>query len=185
MPFLIDGYNLLHAMDLLPQQTGPDGLRKARTALLGRLAGALGAQASEVTVVFDAANAPPDAPDRLVHRRLHVLFAKDEQQADDLITKLISGCSAPQQLTVVSDDRELVKTAEACGCRTMRCEEFLAWLDRRYARHAPPSPESQAKTQGLTEAQAAPWLREFADLDEDPSLGEPLFPDLDDPTQPR
>ena len=57
--FLIDGYNLLHAMGVLHGRVGPTGLQKARLRLLGLLHGAHGEASSAVTVVFDAAHAPP------------------------------------------------------------------------------------------------------------------------------
>ena len=50
--YLIDGYNLLHAMGILHGRTGPTGLEKARLGLLGLLKGAYGDEASAVTVVF-------------------------------------------------------------------------------------------------------------------------------------
>ncbi|MCS6851745.1 MAG: NYN domain-containing protein, partial [Gemmataceae bacterium] len=58
MRYLIDGYNLIHAMGLIRGRAGPWGLEKARRNLLGVLWGALGDEASEVTVVFDAAWGP-------------------------------------------------------------------------------------------------------------------------------
>ena len=55
--YVIDGYNLLHAMGLLGGRAGPHGLEKARGQLVGLLRGGFGGQAGAVTVVFDAANA--------------------------------------------------------------------------------------------------------------------------------
>src|SRR5262245_54622478 len=62
MFFLIDGYNLLHAMGVLHGRVGPTGLEKARGRLLGLLRGAYAEQEHDhVTVIFDAAKAPPGA----------------------------------------------------------------------------------------------------------------------------
>src|SRR5690349_19449608 len=61
MRYLIDGYNLLHAMGLLHGKAGPHGLEKARLALLGHLCGCHRENVSAVTVVFDASGAPPGA----------------------------------------------------------------------------------------------------------------------------
>src|SRR5437660_1185762 len=54
MPYLIDGYNLLHAMGLLGGTVGPHGLEKARAGLLGLVSGTHAEAVAEVTVVFDA-----------------------------------------------------------------------------------------------------------------------------------
>ena len=51
MPYLIDGYNLLHAMGVLRGKVGPQGLEKARLRLLGLLRGVYGKDAGAVTVV--------------------------------------------------------------------------------------------------------------------------------------
>ena len=55
MFYLIDGYNLLHALGMVRRQLEPAGLERARRALLEFLKKAHGEEASAVTVVFDAA----------------------------------------------------------------------------------------------------------------------------------
>src|SRR5438874_4475058 len=98
MAYLIDGYNLLHALGILRGRTGPHGLEKARLGLLGLLHGALGDRAAEASVVFDAAGAPPGAPAEMDFHGIHVLFAVREEQADDLIEALIQRDSDPRRL---------------------------------------------------------------------------------------
>ena len=63
MKYLVDGYNLLHALGLLQARAGPAGLHKARLGLLGLLHRALGAESSSVTVIFDANQAPAGLPE--------------------------------------------------------------------------------------------------------------------------
>src|SRR2546423_542027 len=104
MLYLIDGYNLLHAMGVMRPRMGPSGLERARGSLLGLLAGVYGDEANLVTVVFDAAAAPRGAEREQHHRGIIVRFAIDEAEADDLIEQLIRKASTPKQLTVVSDD---------------------------------------------------------------------------------
>ena len=60
MPFVIDGYNLLHAMGLLGGPVGPHRLAKARAGLLGLVA-AVHADSDPATIVFDARRAPARA----------------------------------------------------------------------------------------------------------------------------
>jgi YacP-like NYN domain len=89
MSYVIDGYNLLHAMGLLRGKVGPNGLEKARLGLLGMLRAVYGDDSTTVTVVFDAAHAPADAPEQEEYQGIHVRFAVQQEQADDLIEKLI------------------------------------------------------------------------------------------------
>src|SRR5438477_11517341 len=111
MSYLIDGYNLLHAMGLLGGRVGPTGLEKARLGLMGLLRAVYGEQAATVTVVFDAAHAPPGTPEAEDYQGIHVRFAVRQEQADDLIEALIHRESSPRQLTVVSDDHRIQRAA--------------------------------------------------------------------------
>jgi predicted RNA-binding protein with PIN domain len=174
MLWLIDGYNLLFAAGLLAEgQIGPHGVEKARLGLLGRLASVLGDQAARATVVFDARHSPPGAPAAGSHRGVHVHFAHEKQEADDLIEQLIHD-NASRSLTVVSNDQRLIRAAKQRDCRSISCEEFMAWLDQKQqTRRARERPEEPAeKTEGLPAGREDPLLKELADLDSDPSLGE-------------
>src|SRR4051794_15010603 len=118
--YVIDGYNLLHAMGALGGKAGPHGLEKARGRLLGMLHGAMGEESSAVTVVFDAAHAPPgSARDQDAHG-IHVKFATGKQEADDVIEQLIRQSSSPKTLHVVSDDHRLHQAAKRRGCAIRR-----------------------------------------------------------------
>jgi predicted RNA-binding protein with PIN domain len=168
--YVIDGYNLLHAMGVLGGRVGPRGLEKARRRLLGLLAGAFGENAAAVTVVFDAAGALPGADAELADRGLHVLFAVGKQQADDVIERLIRQSSAPKSLHVVSDDRRVQQAARRRHCVVLQCEEFLPLLDRmRQSRRRKPA-ELTEKRESLSEQETQGWLREFGDLEKDPAL---------------
>src|SRR5689334_17692648 len=136
MLYLIDGYNLLHAMGVARRRMGPDGLEQARQNLLGVLHGAFGDESANVTVVFDAAKPPPGAPAETDYHGIHVRFAIGLAAADDLIELLIRKASAPRHLTVVSDDHRLQKAARHRRCVVSGCGDFLSELERR--RKPPP-----------------------------------------------
>lgn len=172
MPVLIDGYNVLFALALIPKEVQPGDLQRARLTLLDMIKDALGEQARDVTVVFDADGAPPGAPGDYVRHGITVHFAKRKEEADDLIEKLIHQSSVPKKLTVVSSDFRLRQAAERRGARAVRSEEFLEWLDeQRSARRGSPvrKPESEEKPPGDTDAED--WLRAFGQLDDEPSNG--------------
>jgi predicted RNA-binding protein with PIN domain len=173
MTYLIDGYNLLHAMGVLRDRVGPHGLEKARQRLLGLLQGALGVDATNVTVVFDAAAAPAGAQEEQVYRGIRVRFAVHEE-ADDLIEDLIHHSPAPKQLTVVSDDHRLQESARRRQCGVLGCLDFLEELDRTRRAHKTRSaaePEKQSSSKDKER-----WLRAFADLDHEPEMKELFGP---------
>jgi len=172
MFYLIDGYNLLYAMGVLRKRMGPDGLEKARQNLLGVLHGSFGDESANVTVVFDAARPPPGVPGEAEYHGLHVRFAIGQAAADDLIELLIRKASAPRHLTVVSDDHRLQKAARRRHCVVSGCGDFLQSLERR--RKPPPARpgEQPAKPSGVSREETQHWLKEFADLADDPALKE-------------
>jgi hypothetical protein len=167
MLYLLDGYNLLHAMGVVSNPLGPHGLERARGRLLGLLHGTYEDASNSVTVVFDARDVPADLPAEVEYHGIHVTFAVEHEQADDLIEMLIRQASAPKNLTVVSDDHRIQNAARRRHCVVRGCQDYLEELDRlRHERKVKP-PDAPAKTAGLTAEETERWLREFADLQEE------------------
>lgn len=177
--YLVDGYNLLHAMGVLGGRVGPQGLSKARLNLFGLLRGALGEEASTVTVVFDAAHAPHGALDDQEYEGIHIRFAVDHAQADDLIESLICQSPTPKQLTVVSDDRRIQKAAHRRRCVALGCLDFLENLNQRRPKNHPSEALPSDKA-GNSPKDTEMWIKEFAHLDDEKEMKELFGPfDLD------
>jgi hypothetical protein len=176
MPFLIDGYNLLHALGLLHGRTGPNGLAKARAALLGLVTAAHGDAAGEVTVVFDARHARGGAEDSEHRGGVHVEFTRGED-ADDRIEWLIAHDPAPKRLVVVSDDHRLQQAARRRSCVAWKCGDYLDWLDRR-RRPRQRSAPAEEKPSAAGSAEADRWQAVFGDLDREPAWDELFGPDF-------
>ena len=176
MRYLIDGYNLLHAMGLLHGRVGPHALEKARLALLAHLGSVHRAEAAAVTVVFDAAGARPGAAAEDEYQRMHIRYALDGP-ADDLIEDLIQREAAPRQLTIVSDDHRIQQAGRRRRCLVLGCMEYL---DRMEEVRPPTAPSSEApsKPAAVSGEETHYWLREFADLADDPKWREALGPDF-------
>jgi predicted RNA-binding protein with PIN domain len=158
MRYLIDGYNLAHAMNLLSARSPASRLESARRNLLDRLALGHGREAGNVAVVFDARAAPPGVPARQEIFGIEVRFAP---VADDLIEDLLAEERTPRQLTVVSDDRRLQQAARRRGCAVLGCLDYLERLAAPPAAKAPPAPEAPAKPQGSSGEETRYWLERF------------------------
>ncbi|HEY7329359.1 MAG TPA: NYN domain-containing protein [Gemmataceae bacterium] len=185
MRYLIDGYNLLHAIGLLCGKVGPHGLEKARLALLGRLCGDHASDASTVTVVFDASRAPPGANAEENHQGIRVLFALDGE-ADELIETLIQREPTPRQLMVVSDDHRIQQAGRRRRCVVRNCLDYLEEVERK--RTKPSVPDTPAKPECISNAETQHWLQEFAELVDDPKWQEelgPVFRDAGKGMQPK
>jgi len=112
MPFLIDGYNLLHVTGILGTGLRAGTLERARLALLNFLTLTLDAsERARTTIVFDAQSAPPGLPHHLEHEGINVLFADRKTDADSVIEDLIQKHSAPRTLIVVSSDHRIQRAA--------------------------------------------------------------------------
>lgn len=174
MRYLIDGYNLLHAMGLLHGRTGPHALENARLALLARLCG--DGKTASLTVVFDAAGAPPGAAQEDEYRGIHIYYARDGS-ADDIIETLIQREAKPSQLTIVSDDHRIQQAGRRRRCPVMGCLDYL--VERPHPDgDKPAAPEAPLKPEKVSGEEIQHWLNEFADLADDPSWREVMGPDF-------
>src|SRR5437588_7232801 len=170
MKYMIDGYNLLHALGLIRTRAGPADLHKARLGLLRLLHSRLGEESASVTVVFDADRAPGRLPEEEVYEGIHIRYAVHEPEADDLIEDMIRRQPVPQQLAVVSDDHRLQRAAQRRNCKVLGCGEFLDCLEPRLKKSPSHTQESDAKPKTVSEGELRGWLKEFSELQDDPNL---------------
>jgi len=183
MRYLVDGYNLMYAVGLLGKRLGPEGFRKVRTRFLNDLSDALGPlDAAQTTVVFDAAESPGDFPSESRHKGMSVVFAVDDDSADERIELLIARHTAPKGLTVVSSDRRIRKAATRRKARAVAAETFWVEMDARKQRRSrdaalPPPPPDRPAPRTLSAEESAYWAGEFADLDASPGTREALGQD--------
>ncbi|MBI1831083.1 MAG: NYN domain-containing protein [Planctomycetes bacterium] len=133
--YIIDGYNLIHALGMIQKNEPAGGLEDSRRRLLSFLAGVFAGQTSRVIVVFDAQDAPPGATRQLHFQGLKVHFAPKHLTADDWIEKLIADEKQPRGLVVISNDHRLQIAARQRGARAWPHD---ALLDFAESRNAPP-----------------------------------------------
>jgi uncharacterized protein len=178
MRTLIDGYNLMYALGLLGKRHGPDGFRKVRTRFLNDLANALGAVAAhQTTVVFDATDPPGHLPRESTHKGISVVYAVDDESADERIEHLIAAHSSPKTLTVVSSDHRIRQAATRRKARAITADGF--WQELETPRRGPPPPppptaEEEARLHGLSPNEAASWLDTFRHVADSPEAREVL-----------
>lgn len=119
---LVDGYNLMHALDSRLIKT----LEEKRQDLIERLSAYQSKKGMEITVVFDGAQGNIFAS-RDRYQRVTIVFTLPPQSADDWI---IRECREnPGQYLVVSNDQEIVRAAETNGCMSLSNEHFLGKME--------------------------------------------------------
>ncbi|MBP3959760.1 NYN domain-containing protein [Gemmata sp. G18] len=141
MTFLIDGYNLMHAVGLVSRATPSAHFERARTRFLDWLADGVKGRAATLRVVFDAQDAPAPSLE-MTHRGVRVRFAY-QRTADDVIEDLVAVEQKPHAVTVVSNDSRVREAARRADCGVASCQEFTDWLisDRAPGASASSAPE--------------------------------------------
>ncbi len=170
--YLIDGYNLIHALGMIQKQMGPGGLEASRTRLLDFLAEGFGADALCCTIVFDAKQAPRGVSRSQEYHGLAIRFAPKMQSADDLIETLIDETPQPKSLVVVSNDARLQNAAKRRGARAWSHEAILDFLEERQAVAPEVKVPPKEKTEHVSPEEMKRWLKEFGALEKDPELKE-------------
>ena len=162
MRYLIDGYNLLHALGLARKTGGRAAWDRARRDLLDWLADRHGAAAGDVTVVFDAQNSLGGVVEES-HRGLRVLRHRG-RTADDVIEDQLRDERSPKTLTVVSNDARVREAATRSGAAVLKCGEYVdQLLGAIRSRPGAPPDESPEKDVQPSAAEKAEWLRTFGD----------------------
>jgi uncharacterized protein len=158
--YLIDGYNLLHALGLARKGGGRAAWDRARVQLLDWLADQLGDSASDATVAFDAQNAIGG----IIEERYRGLRTVRDRgrSADDLIEDLLQSEREPSTLTVVSNDTRMRDAANHQGAIICRCQEFVDELlaTRQRVATKPLRLPAEKDVLPTVEEQEA-WLRAF------------------------
>lgn len=167
MRYLIDGYNLLHA--LLGPPATPHGLESARHRLLDRLCELPRLEPPALIVVFDALNSPNGLPSRDRYRGIALHFSR-QQTADDHIEELLRTEPQPKTLTVVSDDLRVQTAARRRTCLFLGC---LDWVEAM-KRPAPVERKAEAAEKPESVGEAEQWLRAFGSADRDQDDLRPL-----------
>ena len=163
MALLIDGYNLLHVTAIV----GHGGLRGSREGLLRFLASAIDPrERSQTTIVFDAAEAPPNLPRTLVVKEMTIHFSSEYDNADELIEELIEAHSVPKSLLVVSSDHRIQRAARRRKSPFVDSDVWFAEALRRRAAMKTPAPIVAKPAGPLNGEEIAFWLAEFGDVGE-------------------
>lgn len=150
--FLIDGYNLMHALGLVSRTSPAPHFERARTRFLDWLADGAKGRAASLRVVFDAQQAPSPSLET-VHRGVRVRFAF-KRTADDVIEELVAVEQKPHAVTVVSNDARVREAGRRAECGVATCEEFTDWLlgdDSEYQGADAPRPPEPDKPEPTAE----------------------------------
>ncbi|HXG59932.1 MAG TPA: NYN domain-containing protein [Planctomycetota bacterium] len=143
--FLIDGYNLLHAI------AGGRPTAEARERMVARVEAWCRREGYRARIVFD-----PTAGLRALETRgaVEIRGVAEGRTADEEILRTLASTSDRTAYTVVSDDRAIATGARKRRFRVVSCREFLRRLEGPGSGE-PPEPG------GVPPGEVDYWMREF------------------------
>ncbi len=157
MPLLLDAYNILHVVGVLPPDLAGIDLEELADLVAGSRY-----RHEPVILVCDG----PVRHHRVAHPSVHVRFAGSGRTADDLIMRLVGRSTAPRRVTVVTSDREIIQTVRRRRATVIESNRFLGMLAEDHATtRAESSPGARASPRlRVDQREVEAWLRWF-DLD--------------------
>ncbi|TFG47588.1 MAG: hypothetical protein E4H40_06195 [Candidatus Brocadiia bacterium] len=158
MPFVIDGYNLLHSIQKNADTSGP--ISDVQLChMIGKYLRIVGDTAE---IVFDGLGPPEKTPFENIYNA-DIIFTGTKTDADTIIENKIAANSAPKRLTVISSDNRIRMAAKVRKAVSLKSEIF--WLDlQKKVDDKKTAKEPYQKRQGLSESETDHWLKIF-DLD--------------------
>jgi len=165
MPLLLDTYNILHVVGVLPPEiAGIDTNGLAQLLERSRWA------PQGCWLICDGTEKPE------VNRSqgtIQIHFAGPGRTADEAIAQLVEKSSAPRSLTVVTSDREVQRHARTRKCRIIDAKDFLTKLSEDISRGLPTSTSPEHSNTPLSKKAVQDWIQSFGvsrDLDVQSSI---------------
>jgi len=158
MPLIVDTYNVLHVVGVLPpEEAGIDLPGLIRLIQHSRY------RNERVELICDGA--PREDVPSGKHGPCIVRYSGPSRTADDAIAQLIRSSSIPKRLTIVSSDQEVARAGRRRRCRVLASDEFLRHLAKDVQIPTQP-PVSPPPPDHVKQSQLDAWQRYFG-VDED------------------
>jgi len=155
---IIDGHNLLHAINKIEEDYGAI----SDVGLCRILGGYLKLTGQKGEIIFDGTG-PPEKSGFDNIRDLEVFFAGSNTDTDTVIEQKIHASTAPRRLTIISSDRRLRNAARTRKAISVKSEIFWNNMQKQINRKRP-TKEPAEKRRGISSSETKQWL-EFFGLD--------------------
>ena len=157
MAYLIDGNNLIG-------HSSPSDLKdpQSKFRLVSKLRKFQRQKKTRVLVVFDGSPDPDFLDEQFRSNRFSVIFPSFDQNADEVIKKIISKQTDLRRFFVVSSDHEIKNFARKKGAKSLSCKDFERELKSILKEHR----ESRADEKNVSPPSSFEidqWLKIFKD----------------------
>jgi predicted RNA-binding protein with PIN domain len=152
--FIIDGYNVIHAIPVLKKLLVHD-TTQSREQLIHYIARLSIKRKFRCTVVFDGTQ-PQEQIKQSSHAPIHVVYSFP-RTADTKIKEMIEHSKNRSLLTIISSDREISNFARVCSCDVHTSKHFANLLFTEEDRG------EEKDSSALSKNQIDEWLRIFGE----------------------
>ena len=150
--YIVDGYNLIHAIPSLKKLLAHDACQ-AREQLVYLISRLTFRRKFRCTIVFDGVKPPAPPP---THSPVHVVFSSPGT-ADAKIKLMIEQSKNRSQIVIISSDREILNFAKVCSCTTYTSKHFSNLLFEE-------SDKREEKDAALlSKSQVEEWMKIFGE----------------------
>lgn len=126
---LIDGYNIIHALEGLKDMMTVS-LEASREALLEKLCNLQGVIDEKIMVVFDAYRIQNGKEHQEAYKNIQVIYTKEAQTADQYIESFAHQHKQHYDITVATSDALEQLIIRGAGCKVISADSFSKWLDQ-------------------------------------------------------
>lgn len=126
MYYLIDGYNLIFSLT-----SHKKNLRTLREETVNYLQTEFKRKKIKGTLVFDGAHRTDEESGLSYSSPLIVAYAPKGQTADEYIIEKLEISKNPKIITVVTNDRGLIRQVKGYHAKVLANEEFVHWLKKK------------------------------------------------------
>ena len=163
--YVVDGYNLLHALKKLPDGL-PADFGRARARLCELLSHMARRETQSVRIFFDGSHGELSAGD-LSHPRVKITFCgPGTGAADRAVLNFVENDNHPNKLRVVSSDIEVVQACKLNGAQVISSQEMASKLDGIIRKLDPRTGAPEKPTRGMVGDLEQEMLDEIGDLKE-------------------
>ena len=162
MPWVFDGYNLLHAFRKLSDEFSD---LKA-IPMCGYIAEDMRRMKDTAIIVFDGFQlvehkkyAQPEGP-------IVIIYSGAKREADDVIEDKITESFSPKRLVIVSSDNRIRQAARRRRSQSIKAIDYISDMVNRLSKPEQKRREPEVKFTGLSKEEGKEWMTIFG-LNED------------------
>ena len=165
MKYVIDACNLIFQDDVLEETLDAHGFPAVRALLVRILTRfAQAERLDEIVAVFDGSEKAQHRPRSEVcsNGRVRLIYADPRDEADQEIIAIVQGTRQPGTITVVTNDKFILREVKAAGGKTHGCGPFLRRIRRSVRRAKDPlRGEDPRKYHGISPREVEEWMKVF------------------------